>query len=119
MADNAPTPTLNDTAPQINLMQQWFHYRSPSAQATQTETSGPAGTVTTETGQLLPAQSFDISGAVPVIFSLVFIVWAIYTFVVIYHWFRYRHKSWFAVPLIAVHLFISGSIIIFMISGLK
>jgi tellurite resistance protein TehA-like permease len=59
------------------------------------------------------------SSAVAVIFSLVFVMWAIYTFVVIYHWFRYRHKSWFAVPIIVVHLFISGSIILFMISGLK
>lgn len=115
MADNAPTPTLNDTAPQVNLMQQWFHYGSAPAQQAQT---GTVDTATTQTVQPQAAPA-DLSGVIPVLFSLVFIVWVIYTLVVIYHWFRYRHKSWFAVPLNAMHLFVSGTIIIFMISGLK
>jgi len=100
---SAPPPVLNDTAPQVNLLQQWFH---AGGQAVQTHPSGQLPT-------------FDITGIVPVVFSLVFIVWAIYTLVVIYHWFRYRHKSWFAVPMIVIHLFVSGSIILFMVSGLK
>lgn len=107
----APTPTLNDTAPPVNLMAQWFHSGAAQNQAVQTTQA--------HTGQPAALPSFDFSSVVPIIFSIVFLIWVIYTFVVIYHWFRYRHKSWFAVPMIALHLFVSGSIIIYMISGLK
>jgi hypothetical protein len=117
MADSAPTPTLHNTAPQVNLMQQWFHTGSSNTQSAPASSATQTGTVQTAQPQAVP--QIDVSGIVPVLFSLIFIVWVIYTFVVIYHWFRYRHKSWFAVPMIALHLFISGSIIIYMISGLK
>ncbi|MDB5236933.1 MAG: hypothetical protein JWL88_35 [Parcubacteria group bacterium] len=107
MVATAPTPTLNSTAPPVNLMQQWFH------------SSNTTGTQAVQTGQPAPLPQVDLSGFVPVLFSVVFIVWIIYTLVVIYHWFRYRHKSWFAVPAIVLHFFVSGTIILFMISGLK
>jgi tellurite resistance protein TehA-like permease len=117
MAYTAPPPVLNDTAPQVNLMQQWFPYGGTNTAPAQSATAPSSGTAPATQASAMP--NIDLSGAVPVIFSLVFVIWAIYTFVVIYHWFRYRHKSWFAVPMIVVHLFISGSIILFMISGLK
>jgi tellurite resistance protein TehA-like permease len=117
MAYTAPPPVLNDTAPQVNRMQQWFHDGGPKAASAQGATAPSSGSAQAAPSPATP--NIDLSGAVPVIFSLVFVMWAIYTFVVIYHWFRYRHKSWFAVPIIVVHLFISGSIILFMISGLK
>jgi hypothetical protein len=118
MADNAPTPTLNNTAPPVNIMDQWFGNHSSSAG--QPAPAGPTvQTGTVQTGQPQAVPQVDLSGVVPVLFSVIFLVWVIYTFVVIYHWFRYRHKSWFAVPAIALHLFVSGSIIVYMISGLK
>jgi hypothetical protein len=110
MADSAPTPTLNDTAPPVNLMAQWFHSNSNN-QAVQTQQA--------QTGQPAPLPQVNVSSFVPVVFSVVFLIWVIYTLVVIYHWFRYRHKSWFAVPAIALHFFVSGTIIVYMISGLK
>lgn len=124
MADSAPSPTLNNTAPSVNIMDQWFGHRTTSVQsAPTTGQPAPAGagvqTGTVQAGQPMAVPQIDVSGFVPVLFSLIFIVLVIYTFVVIYHWFRYRHKSWFAVPMIALHLFISGSIIIYMISALK
>ncbi len=116
MAYTAPPPVLNDTAPPVNLMQQWFHFSGTSAVPVRaTSTSTPSGTQTVQPA--VPA--VDVSSAVPVIFSAVFLIWVLFTLIAIYHWMRYRHKSWFAVPMIAVHLFISGSIILFMISGLK
>jgi hypothetical protein len=66
-----------------------------------------------------PLSSIDLSGVVPVAFTLMFIVWGIFSLVIIYHWFRYRHKSWFAVPAIALHIFVSGWIIIYMVNALK
>ncbi|MDB5265949.1 MAG: hypothetical protein JWM39_662 [Parcubacteria group bacterium] len=117
MAADAPTPTLNSTAPPVNLMAQWFHYGNSNTPATQN--SQAVQTSQAQTGQPAPLPQINISGFVPVVFSGIFLIWVIYTFVVIYHWFRYRHKSWFAVPAIALHLFVSGSIIIYMISGLQ
>ena len=106
--DSAPVPTLNGTAPKVNLMDQIFHSGNAN-QAVQT----------LQPGQAPAPLHIDLSGIVPVVFSLIFLVWVIYTFIVIYHWFRYRHKSWFAVPAIALHFFVSGSLILFMISGLR
>jgi len=65
------------------------------------------------------AHSFDISSLAPIIFLLVFVVWVIYTFAAAYHWFRYGHQSWLAVPALVAHLFVSGVIIIYMMSGIK
>ena len=92
MDDGAPTPTLNDTGPQINLLPQFA-----------------------ESGSL-PAIDFNV--VVPVVFTIMFIVWAIYTLVVTYHWFRYHHRSWFAVPAIVLHVTVSSFIILYMVSGL-
>ncbi|MEK9160811.1 MAG: hypothetical protein AAB440_02115 [Patescibacteria group bacterium] len=55
---------------------------------------------------------------VSVIFTLVFIWWAVYTAVAVYHWFRFGRASWVAVPALAIHLTISGGIFVFMTSGL-
>lgn len=92
---SAPVPTLNDSAPPVNLMERF--------------TDGQPGS--------LP--SFDISGIVPVVFTLLFVIWVAYTLIVIYHWFRYHHRSWFAVPAIVLHFFVSGAIILYMVSGLR
>lgn len=47
----------------------------------------------------------------------VFAFWAIYTLVAIYHWLKYSHASWIALPSIIVHLFISAVLISYALSG--
>lgn len=91
----APPPTLNDTAPPVNLLQN-LHIESAPGQIPQV----------------------DLSGVIPVVFTLLFAIWVIYTIVIIYHWMRYRHQSWFAVPAIVLHLFVSGAIFVFIMSAL-
>lgn len=64
----------------------------------------------------IPATS--LSSVLTVIFFLIFVVWAIYTVIVAYHWFRYGHRSWLAIPAIVTHLVVSGFIILLMASGI-
>ena len=52
-------------------------------------------------------------------FLLAIVVWIIYTLIVCYHWLRYGHRSWFAIPAIVLHIFMSGFFIIFALSGLR
>lgn len=54
-----------------------------------------------------------------VIFALIFLWWLIFTLVSIYHWLRHGAESWISVPVIALHLFISGWLIFYATSGLK
>lgn len=64
----------------------------------------------------IPAASF--SSILTIVFFLVFVAWAIYTIVVAYHWFRYGHRSWLAVPAIVAHVIFSGMCILIMASGI-
>lgn len=63
----------------------------------------------------IPTANF--SSILTVVFLLIFAVWAIYTVVVAYHWFRYGHQSWLALPAIVAHVFISGLCIFMIASG--
>lgn len=47
----------------------------------------------------------------------VFVLWAIFTLVGIYHWLRYSHASLVAFPAIGVHLFVSFSLMAYTLSG--
>ncbi len=47
----------------------------------------------------------------------VFVFWTVYTLVAIYHWLKYSHASWVAFPAIAVHLFISFTLMFYALSG--
>lgn len=47
----------------------------------------------------------------------VFAFWAVYTVVAIYHWLRYSHTNFLALPAIAVHLYISFALISYALSG--
>ncbi len=58
------------------------------------------------------------SNLLPIVFFIIFAIWMLYTLVAAYHWFRYGHKSWLAVPAIALHVFVSGLLIIYIASGL-
>ena len=55
--------------------------------------------------------------AVKWLLLVVFVFWAIYTIVAIYHWLKYSHSSWIAFPAIAVHLFISFALASFVLFG--
>jgi hypothetical protein len=59
----------------------------------------------------------DFSSMLTIAFFFIFIGWFIYTIVASYHWFRYSHRSWLAVPAVAVHIFISGLLIFYIASG--
>jgi len=61
--------------------------------------------------------SADFSSILTIVFFLIFVAWTIYTVVVAYHWFRYGHRSWLAIPAIVVHLIISGILILMIASG--
>lgn len=60
----------------------------------------------------------SIESVLAVIITIVFIWWAIYTLVVMYHWLRYGRESWLAVPALAVHFLVSGLIFVFATGGL-
>lgn len=61
--------------------------------------------------------SMDFGSILTVLFLLVFAIWAIYTVIVAYHWFRYGHQSWLALPAIGAHLVISALCILMIASG--
>ncbi|VAW32796.1 hypothetical protein MNBD_CPR01-4 [hydrothermal vent metagenome] len=63
--------------------------------------------------------SENISGYVGVIaFGFIVVIWIAYTIIGIYHWLRYAHRSFAMIPLIALHFFISLSLIAYAWSGL-
>jgi hypothetical protein len=64
---------------------------------------------------MFPAASVET--VLAVIITIVFIWWVIFTLVVIYHWWRFSRDSIFAVPAIAVHIFVSGWIFVFATGG--
>lgn len=61
----------------------------------------------------------DLSSILPVIFAIVLMVWLAYTLVVTYHWFRYGHRSFLTVPLLAIHVTVSGMAILIAAGGLR
>lgn len=48
---------------------------------------------------------------------IVFVFWALYTLVAVYHWLKYSHASWVAFPAIALHFFISFALMTYALSG--
>ena len=61
--------------------------------------------------------SADFSSILTILFFLIFFAWAIYTVVAAYHWFRYGHQSWLAIPAIALYVLVSGLCILLIVSG--
>ena len=61
--------------------------------------------------------SFTQMQVLQIVFALVFIVWLLYTLVALYHWVRYGHNSWLAVPALASHLAVSAFLFILAASG--
>ncbi len=60
----------------------------------------------------------NLQTVLAIIITLVFIWWAIFTIVAIYHWVRYGRDTAVAVPAIVLHLFVSGWIFVFATGGL-
>jgi hypothetical protein len=63
--------------------------------------------------------SINTTAFIPVVFLIAFVLWLLYSCVAAYHWFRYGHRSWLAVPAIAVHIFVSSFLMLYMMSGLR
>lgn len=85
----------------------------------------PSIVVPTITRESLPVPSFgQFTGVaspdaiLSVVVTFIFIWWAIYTLVVVYHWIRFGRESWVAIPAIALHIFVSGWIFVFATGGL-
>jgi hypothetical protein len=68
--------------------------------------------------QPLILPSLPIAQVVPLFFTLVFIVWAIYTIVAFYHWLRYGDNIVVSLGAMGMHLFVSSTLAIYAVSGL-
>lgn len=71
------------------------------------------------TSGTVPLPFTSLSDMVPLFFTFIFIVWAIYTVVAAYHWFRYGRDSWLAAPAVFVHIFVSAWLMIYATLGLQ
>ena len=59
----------------------------------------------------------DLSAILPAIFTIIFLVWLAYTAVAAYHWIRYGPAS-LAIPVLAAHVFVSGTLMTLALAGL-
>jgi hypothetical protein len=66
----------------------------------------------------IAVSSLPIGQIIPVFFTLVFVVWAIYTLVAAYHWIRYSSNILLGLGAIAAHLAVSSMLAIYAVSGL-
>lgn len=65
---------------------------------------------------LVPA--LPLEQIIPLFFTLVFIIWAIYTIVAFYHWLRYGDNIVISLGAMGMHLFVSSTLAIYAVSGL-
>jgi hypothetical protein len=68
--------------------------------------------------QPLILPSLPVAQVIPLFFTLVFIVWAIYTIVAFYHWLRYGDNIVVSLGAMGMHLFVSSTLAIYAVSGL-
>ncbi|HEX8591162.1 MAG TPA: hypothetical protein VF696_00190 [Candidatus Paceibacterota bacterium] len=61
----------------------------------------------------------DMSGVLAAIYAIVFFIWVAYSLISAYHWFRYGHRSFLAVPLLAMHVVISITLLLVIAAGLR
>jgi hypothetical protein len=68
---------------------------------------------------MLARLSADLSPGLFLTWALyaVFAFWVVYTLVAVYHWIKYSHASFLALPAIALHLIISFSLMSYALSG--
>jgi hypothetical protein len=60
----------------------------------------------------------DAGGITSVVFAILFVWWAIFTLVALYHWVRFGRLTWFAVPVFGAHLYVSYVLLTYLTSGL-
>lgn len=78
----------------------------------------PFAPPTALTNQLhIPSGAFLTDTLVTWLFYFILAYWVIYTLVAVYHWLRYSHASWIAIPAILVHISVSLALIGYAISG--
>ena len=68
-------------------------------------------------GSTLGNRLFSTGAVVIGILLVVFIIWAVYTLVAVYHWFKYSNASWIIFPAVAAHFFISFALMAYALSG--
>lgn len=61
---------------------------------------------------------FSFVEILPVLFLVVFVVWAVYTAIAAYHWIRFGHDSWAATPALLTHAVVSLWAMFYAISGI-
>jgi tellurite resistance protein TehA-like permease len=61
----------------------------------------------------------DVSSVFPAIFAIAFFIWVVYTLVVTYHWIRYGHRSLITVPMLVLHVVVSGTLMLLAVAGLR
>lgn len=66
---------------------------------------------------LIPS-TVSLESIIAVVITIIFIWWAIFSFVAMYHLLRYGRDSWLAVPAVVLHFFVSGWIFVFATGGL-
>jgi hypothetical protein len=77
----------------------------------------PAAYPTPFESPLYSLPSLHVGNLFIILFFLVFVAWAVYTIIAAYHWFRYGHRSWLAIPAIVTHVVVSGALILYIASG--
>ena len=51
------------------------------------------------------------------LFSLIAVIWILYTLVAAFHWFKFGNRTHAAIPAMALHLVVTIEFLIFIISG--
>lgn len=67
----------------------------------------------------LPEGSQILASFAPLTLFLIFGIWIIFTLASAYHWLRYSHRSWVTIPALGVHVFVSGTIMLYMLAALS
>ena len=67
---------------------------------------------------LIHVAALPVGQIIPVLFFIVFFIWAIYSVVAAYHWLRYGNDTTVALCALSVHLIVSTLLAIYAVSGL-
>lgn len=60
-----------------------------------------------------------VGSVLPVIFTIVCGLWLLYTIVAAYHWLRYGHRSFLALPLLVIHVLVSATLILLAAGAMR
>ena len=67
----------------------------------------------------ISVSAIPLGQVIPVFFTLVFVVWLIYTLIASYHWLRYSDKLVVGFAAIGTHLAVSSLLAVYAVSGLQ